>query len=279
MSSYRAHGVPALAPQYRPAQITRRNVSPGCPDRSSDFGTPDKPQALRVILVDDDEYFREMVSAELAEYGFSVQSFADSSCLRELVAAAADADVVVLDWGLPRMDGIDLLSQLKRLGVNLPVVFLTGRALPAYEGLAFDRGAIDFIDKARGVPILIKRLRLAVDAGKRLPGPKLDKVLEFGGLLLRPLISRAYWNSNDVDLTLSEYNIVHMLATNVGQPVTYREIYDCVHYAGFIAGSGDDGYRTNVRSAIKRIRNKFRASDPSFDRIENYTAFGYGWRE
>jgi hypothetical protein len=51
------------------------------------------------------------------------------------------------------------------------------------------------------------------------------------------------------------------LVSNVGRWVTYRAIYDCMHY-GFIAGGGDDGYRGNVRSAIKRIRNKFRDLDP-----------------
>jgi two-component system response regulator ChvI len=48
---------------------------------------------------------------------------------------------------------------------------------------------------------------------------------------------------------------------------------------GFIAGAGEDGYRANVRSAIKRIRNKFRGCDPAFDEIKNYTSFGYCWRK
>ena len=61
--------------------------------------------------------------------------------------------------------------------------------------------------------------------------------------------------------------------------MTYRSLYDRLHYEGFIAGSGNDGFRANVRSAIKRIRNKFRACDPAFDEIENYNGFGYGWRK
>ncbi len=59
--------------------------------------------------------------------------------------------------------------------------------------------------------------------------------------------------------------------------MTYRSLYDRVHYEGFIAGSGDQGYRTNVRSVIKRIRKKFREVDPTFAEIENYLAFGYCW--
>jgi two-component system response regulator ChvI len=50
-------------------------------------------------------------------------------------------------------------------------------------------------------------------------------------------------------------------------------------YVGFIAGSGTDGYRANVRSVIKRTGNKFRALDPAFDEIESYTGFGYCWRK
>ena len=100
-----------------------------------------------------------------------------------------------------------------------------------------------------------------------------------GKLLLRPDISRAYWKDADLGLTLGEYNIVYLLASNVGRYVTYRAIYDRLHYEGFIAGDGADGYRANVRSAIKRIRNKFRSLDPTFDEIENYNGFGYCWKK
>jgi len=71
---------------------------------------------------------------------------------------------------------------------------------------------------------------------------------------------------------------VHILASNVGRYLTYREIYDLQYYEGFIAGSGDDGYRTNVRSTIKRIRKKFCKLDSTFSEIENSTALGYRWR-
>jgi two-component system response regulator ChvI len=96
-----------------------------------------------------------------------------------------------------------------------------------------------------------------------------------GKLVLRSDVSRAYWNDADLGLTLGEYKIVHLLASNVGRYVTYRAIYDRLHYEGFIA----DGYRDNVRSAIRRIRNKFRSIDPTFDKIECYSGFGYCWKK
>jgi two-component system response regulator ChvI len=113
------------------------------------------------------------------------------------------------------------------------------------------------------------------------PKPKTDlpvqERLACGKLLLESC--RAYWNQVDVDLTLGEYNIVHLLASKAGSFVTYRAVYDRLRHEGFIAGEGAEGYRANVRSAIKRIRNKFRACDPAFDEIENYTGFGYCWRK
>ena len=235
------------------------------------------PPAVRVLFVEDDECYREVITDELGVLGFSVQAFPDAATLLASLETAADADVVVLDWSLPKTSGIDLLPQLRRHGVNLPVVFLTGRALTDNESLAFDRGAIDFIDKARGVEVLARRLRRAVDTRRNSAEPQADKSIVSGRLTLRPSISRAYWDDVDVGLTLGEYNIVQLLVSSVGRYVTYRAIYDRLHYEGFIAGSGEHGYRANVRSAIKRIRNKFRDCDPDFGEIINYTAFGYCW--
>jgi two-component system response regulator ChvI len=233
-----------------------------------------RSDSIRVLLVEDDQTYREILSAQLSEQGFVVQSFGGRASLLDSLDAAADADVIILDWGLP---GIDLLAQLRRRGVNLPVVFLTGRALPVHESLAFDKGAFDFISKGRGVEVLVRRLKRVVEAGKPAADPRIDKRIVCGKLVLRPGVSRAHWGEVDVDLTLGEFNIVHLLVSNVGHYVTYRAIYDRMHYEGFIAGSGHRGYRQNVRSAIKRIRNKFRGLDPAFDEIKNYQGFGYRW--
>lgn len=241
------------------------------------LGPVGKADSIRVLFVEDDQRYRETLADELSELGFFVRSFPDGASLLVSLDAAVDADVIILDWSLPKTSGIDLLPQLRRHGVNLPVVFLTGRPLTVNESLAFDRGALDFIDKARGVDVLVRRLKRVVEATRPAADPRPDKLMVCGRLVLKPSVSRAYWNEVDVGLTLGEYNIVHLLASNVGRYVTYRAIYDRLHYEGFIAGSGDDGYRANVRSAIKRIRNKFRDCDATFSEIENYTAFGYCW--
>jgi two-component system response regulator ChvI len=231
----------------------------------------------KVLLVDDDHHYREVLSDELSERGFSVQSFGDGESLLGALDTAADADVVVLDWKLPKTSGIDLLLQLRHRGVSLPVVFLTGYALSAHEIMAFDKGAIDFIDKGRGLDVLVRRLKGAIKAFKPAADSWSDNVITSGRLVLRPGVNRAYWDGIDLGLTIGEYNTVHLLVSNVGRSVTYRSIYDRMTFEGFVAGDGANGHQANVRSAIKRIRNKFRERDPAFVEIENYTGLGYCW--
>ena len=237
----------------------------------------DSSEPIRLIFVDDDDDYREAATGELNDLGFSVEGLADGATMLASVRDGIDADVIVLDWNLPDLPGIDLLPRLRHQGVLLPVIFLTGKSSPAYENLALDRGALDFVDKSRGVPILAKRLRLLVEPAKRPAELEIDETVHCGRLCLQPRIGRAFWDDTDVNLTLTEFNIVRLLASNTGSHVTYRAVYDCMHHVGFKAGSGENGYRTNVRSSIKRIRNKFRIIDPDFAEIENYPSFGYRW--
>jgi two-component system response regulator ChvI len=100
-----------------------------------------------------------------------------------------------------------------------------------------------------------------------------------GELELKTETSRATWRGKLVDLTLTEFNIVSALAAAHDRDVTYRQIYDLARGTDFVAGYGDDGYKVNVRSFIKRIRQKFRAVDPEFDSIVNYPGYGYRWKD
>jgi two-component system response regulator ChvI len=102
-------------------------------------------------------------------------------------------------------------------------------------------------------------------------------VLRRGDLELRCDSHRAFWKDVMVDLSLTEFRIIELLAARAGEDIGYREIYDLVHGKDFIAGLGDEGYRANVRTLIKRIRKSFREVDPDFAHIENYAGFGYRW--
>ena len=235
-----------------------------------------EPDAIRVLLIEDGVIDRGFLTDELSKQGFAVQTVAS---LPGAPDAARDADVIVLHCNRAKNSSIDLLVKLHRLGFNVPVVLLTGEAPPAHECLALDKGAVDVIRKSQGSEVLVRRLKGVVKAFKRTDQLRSDRTMICGKLLLRPDVSRVYWNDADLDLTLGEYNIVHLLVSNVGKYITYRAVYDRLRHEGFIAGDGANGYRANVRSAIKRIRNKFRALDPTFDEIENYAGFGYCWKK
>ena len=168
----------------------------------------------------------------------------------------------------------------------MPVIFLTVLGDQIYEEAALHHGAVDFVEKSRSLSILKKRIELSVKradpavAGETDGvGADADALEAIGHLELNRETSRAYWKGTEVPLTLNEFRIVDLLAGCPGRDVRYRELYDQVHGAGFIAGSGEEGYRGNVRTLIKRIRQKFRALDDTFEAIENYPGFGYRWRD
>jgi two-component system, OmpR family, response regulator ChvI len=221
------------------------------------LGSVSEP-AVRILLIEDGAIDRGFLPNELSRQGFAVQTVAS---LAGAPDAVGNADVIVFHCDWTKVSSIDLLDKLQRQAAGVPIVLLTGETSPAREGMALSR-----------------RLKDVVKAFGRKDQPQAAG-MTCEKLLLRPDISRAYWKDADVGLTLGEYNIVCLLASNAGRHVTYRAIYDRLHYEGFIAGAGADGYRANVRSAIKRIRSKFRSLDPTFDEIENHNSFGYCWKK
>jgi DNA-binding winged helix-turn-helix (wHTH) protein len=152
------------------------------------------------------------------------------------------SDVVIIDRDRLGPDGLEMLEKLNQLGHSLPAEAQT-------------------ITEGNG----IATSNVANRAG-------------YGDLRLDFKTCRAYWKDRPVSLTITEFNIVCLFARRIGENLTYREIYDVVHGEGFCAGEGTRGYQTNVRSLIKRIRQKFHASDNTFTAIENHRGFGYRWQ-
>ena len=237
-------------------------------------------QAPRIVLVDDDDLFRESLGLNLIDEGFAVTSFSSGAPALDYFASGGEADVVLLDWRMPGMNGLEVLRSLRRSGTTTPVIFLTVLSDDIYEEAALEGGAVDFIDKSRRLSILVKRLGLITE-GTRPPidpdGRNVGDVLRLDRLELRFDINRANWAGHALDLTLTEFKIVALLALRTGEDVSYREIYDLVHGKNFVAGYGVEGFRANVRTFIKRIRKKFRDVDPDFEHIHNYAGFGYRW--
>ena len=210
---------------------------------------------------------------QLLDLGFSVQMM-DTASVRGLSVDDLDVDFVILDRNLLDVSSIEAMAQFRARGTDVPVVFISGSASLIKQA---NLGA-GVVEGPSGADSRVNALRLAA-AFARLNQPATDKEgLTCGKLVLQN--SRGFWNGADLDLSVGEYRIIELLASRPGQYFTFRTIYDRLrNHEGFISGTGPNGYLANLRSAIKRIRNKFRAFDPTFQEIETYTAFGYRWRK
>lgn len=237
-----------------------------------------------LVLVDDDPMFTDALSLNLEGDGYTVVNHIDpKAALAALTAGEPPAAaLLIVDWQMPGMTGAALVKALREANVAIPAIFLTSHADPVYEETALAQGAVDFVDKTRGYSILKRRIDLALNHARgpargaergALAGSD-DSV---GALVLDDAAARATWQGKPVDLTLGEFRIVARLAGKPGHPQDPRTLYDLVRGHGFQAGQGEEGYRTNVRAFMKRIRQKFRAIDPDFDRIETRAGLGYLW--
>ena len=248
---------------------------------------PAPARGVTVLLVDDDPLLRETLSFNLEDRGLSVLSAGSGEEALRLLGERDDVEAVILDWKMPGMNGLDTLRAMRAGGSEVPTLFLTSMTDQIYEESALATGAVDFVDKSRSFAILLHRLDMVL-AGRRGAeqrreaaggaGEAGDGRERVGPLALDQETGRAYWHDTLVPLTLTEFQIVYRLASDAGRDVRYREIYNLVHGDGFYAGSGEDGFRTNVRTFVKRIRRKFLDLDEGFCEIENYPGFGYRWR-
>src|SRR5262245_29608193 len=129
----------------------------------------------RVLLVEDDDDFREALVGNLVDRGFSVEHFSNGLSLLRTVERCLEADIVVLDWNLPDIPGIDVLLELRRRGIAAPVVFLTGYSVTTNESRALDAGASDFVGKERGVDVLVRRLAVALQSALLNEQPEVNR--------------------------------------------------------------------------------------------------------
>jgi DNA-binding response OmpR family regulator len=182
----------------------------------------------------------ELFAGSLDE-ALRIDNAARANVIVDAVRSGEASDIVVIDRDALGPDGLEMLEKLNQLGHTIPV--------PAQAIADANAGAAVNADPAN-----------------------------HGDLRLDFKTCRAYWKGRPVGLTITEFNIVCLFARRIGENLTYREIYDVVHGEGFCAGEGTRGYQTNVRSLIKRIRQKFHASDESFTAIENHRGFGYRWQ-
>ena len=228
-----------------------------------------------IALVDDDRNILTSVSIALQAEGFVTRVYPDSTAALKAFMEK-QPDLGVFDIKMPHMDGIELLRRVREFSA-IPVIFLTSKDDELDEALGLAMGADDYISKPFSQRLLIARIRAllrrqelargAATASEDEPEPVL---LERGRLVMDPARHKVLWDGKDVTLTVTEFLILETLAQRPGVVKTRNQLLDVAYQ--------DDVYvddRT-IDSHIKRMRRKFRASDPDFDAIE--TLYGVGYR-
>ncbi|NNG04563.1 MAG: response regulator transcription factor [Inquilinus sp.] len=227
-----------------------------------------------IALVDDDRNILTSVSIALEAEGFEVRTFADGDeALRGLTSRPAD--LAVLDIKMPRMDGMELLTRLRKVS-QLPVIFLTSKDDEVDELLGLRMGADDYIKKPFSQRLLIERIRALLRRGElAASGEESDpsEVVVRGDLVLDSNRHACTWKGQPIELTVTEFLLVKALASRPGH-VKSRDVLMDAAYGEHIYV--DD--RT-IDSHIKRIRKKFKVVDADFSQIETLYGVGYRYKE
>ncbi|MGH7013964.1 MAG: response regulator transcription factor [Stellaceae bacterium] len=230
--------------------------------------------ANSIALVDDDKNILQSLSVALEAEGFAVRTYNDGAeALKAMTAQPVD--LAILDIKMPRMDGMELLANLRRQNA-LPVIFLTSKDDEVDEVLGLRMGADDYIKKPFSQRLLVERIRALLRRGEIARGggdSQAEPVVQRGDLVLDPGRHQCTWKTHDVDLTVTEFLILKSLALRPGHVKSRDQLMDSAYGEHIYV---DD--RT-IDSHVKRLRKKFKAVDIEFAQIETLYGVGYRYRD
>jgi DNA-binding response OmpR family regulator len=181
-------------------------------------------------------------------------------------------DLVVLDIGLPHLDGLDVTREIRR-DSSLPIVMLTARDDEIDKIVGLELGADDYLTKPFSPRELVARVKAVlrrVDAGSRLTGPDIPEVLRAAELTLDLPRMRADLAGRQIELTPTEFQLLATLARQPGRIFTRSQLLDAVHGVAF------ESYERAIDTHIKNIRRKLEP-DPRSPRYL-LTVYGVGYR-
>ena len=224
-----------------------------------------------IALVDDDQNILASLSAALEDEGYSVDTYMDGVEALDGIARRP-VDLAILDIKMPRMDGMELLGNLRKKN-NLPVIFLTSKDDEIDEVMGLRMGADDYIKKPFSQRLLLERIRAVLR--RHEPGEiEQDKkdVLRRGNLILDSSRHLCTWKDKEVNLTVTEFLLVEALARRPGHVKNRDQLIDAAYGEHIYV---DD--RT-IDSHVKRLRRKFKNEDEEFAEIETLYGVGYRYR-
>jgi two-component system, OmpR family, KDP operon response regulator KdpE len=239
---------------------------------TSDRSGAERQSAARptVLVVEDDAETRAALVRELGGRGYRVEEAADGrSALKRWENRRPD--VILLDLGLPDVDGVQVIARIRREATT-PIVILSGRYDEHEKVEALDRGADDYVTKPFGVEELNARLRVAL---RRSAGPKADDQgrVEVGPLVLDAATHEVRVNGELLELTPREFEILRVLLAHAGRIVTKGRLLRSVW------GTAYQGENSYVYVHVSQLRRKLAAADPggSLERLI-VTEPGVGYR-
>ena len=201
---------------------------------------------MRLLLIEDDVALGEGIHQALVREGYTVDWLQDgSSALHALLSETFDA--VVLDLGLPRMDGLEVLRRLRDSGATVPVLILTARDATEDRIAGLDAGADDYLIK----PIDLAELKARLRALLRRSAGRARVVIEHAGICLDPSTQHVSYHGQTVLLTPKEYQLLHELLSPPGRVMTRDQLMQLLY------GWNEEAESNTLEVHIHHLRKKF----------------------
>jgi DNA-binding response OmpR family regulator len=202
----------------------------------------------KILMVDDDQNLAETVKAVLNKSGYVVDLAGDTK-EAELLLLTSIYEIIILDWVMPGMSGIEFLSELRRKGIKSRVVMLTGQNDVEDKITGLESGADDYVTKPFHSTELLSRIRAIL----RRPEVLTTNELQAGGLTLDARKFTATWQGVDVKLTKQEYQLLELLMRNKNEVLSVDAIVERA-WSSMSESSSD-----TVRVHLSRLRKKIEA--------------------
>jgi two-component system response regulator QseB len=200
---------------------------------------------MRILLIEDDATIGDGLRAGLSRLGFTLDWFTDGQT-GFTALAAAPYDAVVLDLGLPKRDGLDVLAQWRRQGHDEPVLILTARDTLGERLRGLDSGADDYLNKPFALAEVAARLRALI----RRRNGKTAPVLTLGTIVLDPAARSVTRGGQPVDLTAREVELLELFMNAAGRTLARAMIEEKLY------GWADEVDSNTIEVTIHRLRRK-----------------------
>ncbi len=206
----------------------------------------------RILLVEDDPKLSQFVQTELSLEGYQV-TVAENGLDGLAFARDLQPDLVILDWMLPEISGLDICTRLRKTGVQVPIIMLTARDEISDRVMGLNSGADDYLTK----PFSIEELLARVKARLRRVLPEVSEGLKFSDLTLSRLSHEVYRQEQKIELTAKEFDLLEFMLQHAQQVLTRDQILEAVWGYNFVGESNIiEVYIRALRLKLESINSK-----------------------